>query len=182
MNAQLRTLLADHDGVVTRSQALDAGLSSSAIGRLTDSGAWTRVGNGVYFAADRAMSHRARMRIACARGGASSVLSGTSAAWWHRIEPRPPRPPRTITVTAPRTRHVADLPGTEILLRDLQSQDVLVRAGLRVTSIPLTVLDAAVATGSKVLDSALLRGQVSLEQLIAAHHRYPGRRGAPLSE
>jgi len=179
MNAQLRTLLAEHDGVVTRRQALDAGLSGSAIGRLTDSGAWTRVGNGVYFAADRTMSHRARMRIACARVGARSVLSGPSAAWWHRVEPRPPR---TITVTAPRARHAANLPGVQIVLRDLASEDVVERAGLRVTSIPLTVLEGAVATGSKVLDSALLRNQVSLEQLIAAHRRYPGRRGATVSE
>ncbi|MBJ7287900.1 DUF559 domain-containing protein [Williamsia sp.] len=179
MNAQLRTLLAGHDGVVTRSQALDVGLSSSAIGRLVDSGTWTRVGNGVYFATDRDMSHRARMRIACARAGTRSVLSGASAAWWHRIEPRPPR---TITVTTPRTRHATELPGMQILLRDLRSEDVVERANLRVTSVPLTVLDAAAVTGSKVLDSALLRGQVSLEQLIAAHRRYPGRRGATASE
>ncbi len=179
MNAELRTLLAGHDGVITRRQALDAGLSSSAIGRLADSGAWSRVGNGVYFAANHGMSHRARMRIACARAGSRSVLSGGSAAWWHRIEPRPPT---TITVTAPRTRHSANIPGVDVLLRDLHEVDIVERAGIRVTSIPLTVLDAAGATGSKVLDSALLRGQVSLEQLLAAHRRYPGRRGAPVSE
>ena len=179
MTPEIRALLIAHDGVITRHQALDAGLSSSAIGRLIDSGTWQRVGNGVYFAADRAMSHRARMRIACARTGIRAVLSGPSAAWWHRLESRPPE---TITVTAPRSRHSARIPGVSVLLRDLHDVDIVDRAGLTVTSVPLTVLDAAGVTGSRVLDAALLRGHVSLEQLVAAHRRYPGRRGAGLSE
>ncbi|MGJ0117780.1 DUF559 domain-containing protein [Williamsia sp. MIQD14] len=179
MNAHLRQLLADHDGVITRRQALDAGLGSSAIGRLHDSGNWQRVGNGVYFATDRAMSHRARVRIACARVGSRAVLSGPSAAWWHQLEPRPPE---TITVTAPRSRHSGRISGVSVLLRDLHGVDIIERAGLKVTAIPLTVLDAAGVAGSKILDAALLRGRVSLEQLVAAHRRYPGRHGATLSE
>ena len=41
-------LMARQHSLITRSQALAAGLSASALDRLVASGAWTRVGRGVY--------------------------------------------------------------------------------------------------------------------------------------
>lgn len=178
MTAELRALLADHDGVITRAQATRLGMSSSAIGRRTDSGAWTSVARGVYFVADREMTGRARVRIASATVGPAAVVSGPAAAWWHDLVDRPPR---MVTVTVPRGRHPAVPSGVDVVHRDLHPVDVIERAHLAVTGIPFTVLETAAAHGVAILDSSLLRGRVSLRQLVAAHARYPGRRGAGVS-
>lgn len=178
MGENLYELLATHDGVITRAQAVGLGMSSSAIGRLTGSGAWARMGQGVYFATDRSMSERARMRIACATTGPCAVLSGPAAAWWHRlVNTSPP----IVSVTTPRGRHPTSPRGVRVTHRDLHPADVIERADLVVTAVPLTVLEAATVDGIAVLDAALLRGRVSMEQLTAAHQRYPGRRGAGIS-
>ena len=176
MNESIRRTLADNDGVITRRGALAAGLSSSAIGRLVDSGAWSAAGQGVYVAADRVIGDRARMRIACARVHADAILGGTAAAWWQGIGERPPT---WVPVFAPRGRHGLRIPGVDVTHRDLDERDVVRRSGLAVSALPLAVLDAAASEGTvSVLDQALLRGRVSMDQLHASHARYPGRRGA----
>lgn len=60
----------------------------------------------------------------------------------------------------------------------LDAQDISEVAGLRVTGVPLTVLEAAHEIGPKVLDDALLKKRVTLQELVAAHERYPRRPGA----
>lgn len=58
--------------------------------------------------------------------------------------------------------------------RDLTEVD-----GLAVTGRELTVLDAAVDLGVKVMDSALLTKQVTIADLDAVQRRNAGRRGSP---
>lgn len=178
MTSGLRALLAAQDGVVTLGQAATAGLDRSAVQRRVVAGEWKRVGRGVYFVADRAMSTEARMRIACLSSGPKAVLSSTSAAWWHGLLDTEPR---SIAVTVPRGRHGTPPRGIQVVHRDLADCDVVERRHLLVTGAPLTVVEAAASAGSQILDSALLRGRVSLEQLRAAHARYPGRRGAGIT-
>ncbi len=64
--------------------------------------------------------------------------------------------------------------------RDLSSRDVVERDGLRVTALPLTVVEAAVRRGGgpKLMDTALQR-HVELAQLWRAHLRNKGRHGSP---
>ena len=174
----LRELLACHDGVITLAQAESVGLNRSAVQRRVAAGEWRRVGRGVYFVADREVSTRARLRAACWSVGSHAALSGASAAWWHRLIDEPPR---VVTVTARRGRHPGAVTAVTVVHRDLDAVDVVERSGLLMTAVPLTVLDTAAGTGMGVLDSALLRGRASLEQLLAAHARYPGRRGSAVT-
>ncbi|GGF24006.1 type IV toxin-antitoxin system AbiEi family antitoxin domain-containing protein [Williamsia phyllosphaerae] len=174
----LRELLASHDGVITLGQAESVGLNRSAVQRRVAAGEWRRVGRGVYFVADREVSTRARLRAACWSVGSHAALSGTSAAWWHRLVDEPPT---VVTVTARRGRHGGAVTAVTVVHRDLDVVDVVERSDLLMTGVPLTVLDTAAVTGMGVLDSALLRGRVSLEQLLAAHARYPGRRGSKVT-
>lgn len=64
--------------------------------------------------------------------------------------------------------------------RDLSPRDVVERAGLRLTALPLTVIEAAVRRGGgpKLMDTALQR-HVELAQLWRAHLRNKGRHGSP---
>ena len=176
MDAQVRGLLAAHDGVITRRQALDAGLSSSAIGRLVSRGEWRASAGGVYIATDRAATDRARIRIACAAAGPGAVVGGLASMWWQKAADRLPK---TIVVVTPPGRRGRTVAGSLLVHRELQPVDVTVRGGLRVMALPLAAIEAAAMEDAiHDMDRALLRRQVGIDEIVAAHQRYPGRRGA----
>jgi very-short-patch-repair endonuclease len=62
----------------------------------------------------------------------------------------------------------------------LSPRDIVERKGLRVTALPLTVVEAAVRRrrGAEMMDRAL-QGDLELEQLWHAHLRNKGRHGSP---
>ncbi|MGE2721373.1 DUF559 domain-containing protein [Mycolicibacterium celeriflavum] len=165
------------DGVITLAQARRAGLSQDAINRRLRSGHWQRCSRGVYFAADRHFSDSARVRSAVFAYGETASASGLAAAWWHGISKFAPE---IVEVTVPRNSRLRHQPGTRLRRRDLSPRDVVERSGLRVTALPLTVVEAAVRRGGgpKLMDTALQR-HVELAQLWRAHLRNKGRHGSP---
>lgn len=130
---------------------------------------------GVFVVTNRNRDDRMRARIAVYTVGPNAVLAGASAAWWLGLIDRPPYPH---VVIAARDRHGAKVRGARIWHRDLADDDVVVFRGLRTTARPLTVLDASVDIGVSVMDSALLRKQVTLGELIDTQKRNAGRRGS----
>ncbi|GAA2051790.1 type IV toxin-antitoxin system AbiEi family antitoxin domain-containing protein [Williamsia deligens] len=180
MNAAVRDVLAAHDGVITRREALEAGLSSSAIGRLVAGGRWRAVAGGVYMATDRAMTDRSRLRLACEAVGDRAVLGGLASMWWQGAAERAPQ---RVVVVAPRGRRGRVVVGTVILQRELHPEDIATRGGLRVMALPFAAVEAAANEGAvDAFDRALLRRQIDLADAVAAHERYPGRRGAGAAE
>ena len=174
----LRSLIAAQDGVFTSAQARACGISPDIVRRRVQRGDWVRVAHGVYRVADHAVGARTRMRIAVHATGAHAALCGPAAAWWWRLVEQPRSP---ITVIAPHGRHGRAVDGVHVWHRTLDPRDVATVDGLPVTSLALTVLDASVDIGVRVMDSALLRGRVSLGQLLAVQRRNAGRRGSPRS-
>lgn len=77
--------LAQHDGVITRVQARDCGLSDDSIDRLVRSGAWCVHSRGVYFVANRPFTTDAHIRCTVWGAGTNAVLSGEAAALWHNV-------------------------------------------------------------------------------------------------
>lgn len=175
----LNDYLRRHDGVITLDQARAAGLTWRAIERRLHSGEWIRCSRGVYFVDDRPFSDAARIRSAVWGYGRQSAASGLTAAWWHALTRFPPD---VIEVTVPRNSHGRRHVGTRVRRRSLDESDVVERRGLRVTSLPLTVVEAAVQRGggAKLMDNALQR-HVDLNSLWHAHLRNKGRTGAPRS-
>ncbi|MFW0787520.1 type IV toxin-antitoxin system AbiEi family antitoxin domain-containing protein [Gordonia sp. CPCC 206044] len=172
----LRKMIAEHEGVFTSAQAYGCGMSADQVRHRVASGEWVRISRGVLRTADRTVGSRTRMRIGVLRAGPRAALAGAAAAWWHGLLSQPPP---TISVIAPRGRRGTKIGGAMVVHRTLQPVDVAVRDGLQVTAVPLTVLDAAVELGVGVMDSALLRRQVELEQLVEAQQRNAGRHGSP---
>ena len=167
-----------HDGVITRAQARQAGLSDDAISRRVKSGRWRRCSAGVYFADDRPFSDAARIRAEVWSYGSTATACGVAAAWWHGIITRAPD---HIEVTVPMNKGSRSKWQSTVRRRDLASLDVVLRRNLLVTALPLTVLEAASASHSRaVMDSALRRG-VTLDQLHLAQARNARRRGASLA-
>jgi very-short-patch-repair endonuclease len=100
-----------------------------------------------------------------------------AAAWWHGLTRFAPD---VLEVTVPKVSNHRKRPGTRLRRRDLDPKDIVEQNGLRVTTLPLTVVEAAARRGggAKLMDSALQR-HVELEQLWRVHLRNKGRHGSP---
>ncbi|MCV7230576.1 type IV toxin-antitoxin system AbiEi family antitoxin domain-containing protein [Mycolicibacterium komossense] len=173
----LDDLLRQHDGVITLAQALECGLSHSAISRRVQSGHWRRYAHGVYFVDDRPFSTAALIRAAVWSYGPRAAASGLAAAWWHGILGREPD---VVEVTVPRNSNGRKHPRSTVRRRDLQPVDIVEHNGLRVTALALTVVEAAVRRGggARVMDTGLQR-HPELPVLWRAHLRNRGRYGSP---
>ena len=170
-------LLRRHDGVITLGQAQECGLSRFAVHRLVRSGHWRSCARGVYFVDDRLFTDAARIRAAVWSNGDRATASGLAAAWWLGVTKFAPDP---VEVTVPRVSNHIRRAGVELRRRDLAAADVVERHGLRVTTLPLTVVEAAVRRGGgpKLMDQALQR-HTQLTTLWNAHLRNKGRHGSP---
>src|SRR6478609_8796582 len=170
-------LLRRHDGVITGAQARTAGLSQDAIERRVRSGSWRRCSRGVFFVDDRPFTDAARIRAATWAHGDRATASGLAAAWWLALTKFAPD---VVEVTVPRISNHPRRPGIQVRRRDLRPADVIERSGLRVTTLPLTVIEASVRRGGgpKLMDSALQR-HTDLRALWAAHLGNKGRHGSP---
>lgn len=173
----LDNYLRDHDGVITLMQARAAGLSQDAVDYRVRSGHWLRCARGVYFVDDRPFTESARIRVGVWSYGTAAAASGLAAAWWHGITKFTPE---IVEVTVPRASRLQFRRDTKLRRRDLGPSDVVERRALRVTSLPLTVVEAAARKGggAKLMDSALQR-HVELRELWRAHLRNKGRHGSP---
>ena len=167
-------------GVISRSQALAEGMSSSTVSRRVSSGSWVPLHPQVFLASDHGLTDEARLRAAVLWAGPGATVSGVAAAWWHGLWPNA----RSINeVTVPENRRPAVRPGIQVRRRDLPLADRIEVRGLWVTDVPLTVLEAAVAlgeAGSRLIDRALQR-RLDFGALYRAHCRNAGRRGSPLA-
>jgi very-short-patch-repair endonuclease len=166
-----------YDGVITLAQANRLGLITQAVMRRQRSGQWERCGPGVYFVGDRPFTDAARIRAAVWGYGANAVACGLAAAWWHGATTYVPQ---IVEVTVPRASNGRRRPGTRVRRRDLSPRDIVERNGLRVTALPLTVVEAATRKGGgpALMDRAL-QGDLELTQLWRAHLRNKGRYGSP---
>jgi very-short-patch-repair endonuclease len=173
----LDELLRRHDGVITLAQAVSVGLSDQAVRRRVRSGHWRRCSAGVYFVVDRPFTDAARIRSAVWGYGVRAAASGLSAAWWLELTQFAPD---VVEVTVPRDSHGRRHSGSRVRRRDLHHADVVQHNDMRVTALPLTVIEAAVRRGGgpTVMDSALQR-HTDLPQLWKAHVRNKGRWGSP---
>jgi very-short-patch-repair endonuclease len=109
--------------------------------------------------------------------GCNAAASGLAAAWWHGLTRFAPD---IVEVTVPRDSNGRSHPGSRVRRRDLAATDIVVRNNLRVTALPLTVVEAAVQRGggAKLMDGALQR-HVEMPALWQAHLRNKGRYGSP---
>jgi len=173
----LDAYLRRHDGVITLAQARVAGLSHAAVQRRLRSGHWVRCARGVYFADDRPFTDAARVRAAVWSYGPQAVGSGLTAAWWHGLTKFAPD---VIEMTVPRNSNGRKRDGCRPRRRDLRRSDITELNGVRMTNLPLTVVEAAARTGggAKLMDRAL-QTRIDLPTLWQAHLRHKGRYGSP---
>ena len=172
----LAPILLRQDGLVTAAQARDAGVSARTVERRVGSGAWERVMPQVFLVGGHPATDAVRVRAAGLWVGERGVISGSAAAWWHRMHPTAPS---VVELTVLRARVPRPQPGVRLRRRDLSHLDLLRVNGLWLTDKPLTALETAVAVpeGSTFLDRALQR-HVSFPRVYRAYCRNLGARGS----
>jgi hypothetical protein len=114
----LRQVAAGQAGVVHRRQALQAGVTSSAIGRLTAAGRWRTLHPGVYAVHDQPVDDLARVWAAVlyvGRGGGFAVASGSTALWLAGVLDGCPS---VVEVTTTAGRRVRRQPGVRVRVRE----------------------------------------------------------------
>ena len=100
----VRELLAQHAGVLTRPEALRAGLTPKQLAARLESGRWQRLHTGVYAAFSGEPGRPSLLWAALLRAGPSSALSHHTAAEVYGLVPDQAR---LIHVTVPSGRQVA---------------------------------------------------------------------------
>lgn len=141
----LDLLLEEQRGLVTRRQALAAGLPPEVVDGRVRRRQWVPVLPCVYRTSRApARETEVRVRAAVLWAGEGAVLVGAAAAWWHRMIGWPPTVVR-VGVAHRRRRLVRA--GVEVGTSVLAQQDVTMLDGLAVTAAARTVLEAAVELG-----------------------------------
>jgi hypothetical protein len=173
----LEVLLARQAGVISREQALRAGLDVAAVDRMVRTRRWQPLHPRVYLVRGSPAGDEARARAAVLWAGGGAVLSGAAAAWWHGLLAEAPC---VLAVTASARRPAR--PGVVVRCRPLDAVDRTERRGLPVTALGLTVLDAAAELGGPTGELLLHRGvqEIGWAPVLAAHRRNPTLAGRSL--
>ena len=136
VDARIARLATGQDGVVTRAQLVELGISRAAIDHRLRTGKLVLVHRGVYAVGHAALSRRGRWRAALMATGENAVLSHlTAAVAWDLIPSSPPFVEVTVTRKGPRSR-----PGL-IVHETQRAPDVAVVDSLPVTAPMRTLRD-----------------------------------------
>ena len=160
-------------GVISRGQALVAGVSRSRIDDLVRRRRWVRVHPRVYRVATAPMTTAAHIHAASLWGGPTAVVAGPAAAWWWGLAP----PPGPITLIVPPPARRPGRPGVTVIRGTVGPPEVVLRNGLLVTSIARTCLDLARSGEPDRLETALRLRRTDPAQLRASLDSGCGRRG-----
>jgi hypothetical protein len=174
----LRRVLQAQDGVVTRAQAFDAGLTRDDIrARLADR-RWDNPYRGVYVLAGVAPSPHRLLRMALAAAGTGAAASHRSAAWlWGLTD----RPPAAASVSVSDHRHPV-VPGID-LHRSRLPLAITARRGLPCTGVARTLTDCATVVRpgglADLVDRALASRVIAVRELADATDDGGVLRGVP---
>jgi hypothetical protein len=165
VNRRVVAIAASQHGIVTREQALAAGLSPQTIQRRVADGSWQRIHSGVYAIAGSRESPEQAIEAACLAAGPGAVASHGTAAGLHLL----PAGDSQIHVSIPATRKV-QLESVAIhRAASLPRVDKVIKKGIPVTSVARTIIDLSgtlrLPRLEEVLDHALADRSVSLRMV-----------------
>jgi len=113
-------LLRRQGGVLSRPQAISAGISPDAVDVRLAAGRWRRLHPRVYLAADRPLTDAARVRAAWLWAGPNAVLNGLAAGFWWGLVPRSPQ---VITLAVGRQGRRHSQPGVAVVCGEITAAD-----------------------------------------------------------
>lgn len=178
LSARARELAARQDGVLTREQVAELGVSRALMRRMVRQGRWVRLDRGSYWVAadDRPPRLRTRVRGALLSSGADAVACGPTAVRLHGVHGVPQAADRSVHVASPKPHRPRD----GVTLHRLGARRTVWLRGMPVTTVAQSVADmlrtADRATAVSVMDSALQQGLLpgGTDELHHMLRGYPG--------
>jgi very-short-patch-repair endonuclease len=162
-------------GLITRADAVAAGMSSATISRRVREREWFAVMPGIYRHAAAVVNDDLLMQAAMLWCGTSAVLSGRWAAWKHGLCNAPEG---KVTVTMPPQGPPRRHDHVRVWRRHLESVDVTRKDGVRLVTRARAALECAgLDDGPDIVDRALQRF-VSHDELSDALTRFAHHEGA----
>jgi very-short-patch-repair endonuclease len=161
-------------GCVTAEELERCGVSSSSIGRWLAEGRLHRLLHGVYAVGHRSPAPEQRWQAVLLGYGKQSVLTRQTSIALHGLG----SPPKTVTVAVPKQARRQRGVEPHCSMR-FERDEVVIRKGLRTTSIERTLLDLA-AIGDPVerlVAEAVAKRLTSIAKLRACVERRAGARG-----
>ncbi|WP_326562036.1 type IV toxin-antitoxin system AbiEi family antitoxin domain-containing protein [Micromonospora sp. NBC_01796] len=179
-------MAAGQDGVVTREQALAAGLTVREIERLCRSGKWRRLARAAYLvdlAPSPLAARRARIRAAVASLGELATAVLGTAAELHGFAGLRTDPRIHVSVPGPAARPLRPTdPAVVVHQLVIPPEQAGTIGGIRTTTATRTAADLLLRVdrfaGVSVLDSALHQGSITEADLMDVHAMLARRRGA----
>lgn len=175
----------EHHGVITRDVLRRLGFSERAAHRFVTSQRLVTIARGVYVSPAHPPTPHQLMAAACLAHPAVAVTSTTAAREWGFRG----MADRIVRVIAPHDVRIEPVPGVRLQrTRRLDPVDLAGRRrdGIRLTSPPRSLLEAAAVVGPEATESAveqaLAEGKVKLSTLMATARRlhHPRRPGASI--
>jgi len=176
--ARITAWFATHDGLISRAEARQLGLTPAQIDRLVHNGAWERVYPGVYRLAGSPTGPHSRLRAAVLLGGAGSAVSHRAAAWLWGLRDELDK---EVTITVGRNR-IVRVSGVRAV-RSRHPVWPVTRHGLPCSDPVRTIVDCAAEADAGEIDDLVDRAVAiriaRVEQLIKTatdptdlrHHR-----------
>ncbi len=156
-------------GVISRRQALAAGLTERQVDGRLGSHRWSRILPGVYLAADAALSWDAWAHALLLAAGPGARLVGETTAALRGLVPK--KLPITVAIPAGRRSGLRH-PNLKLLRLDVPASDRVTIDGFPTTNRLRTAVDVAhlmpPTDAQPILDRMLVLDHVDLEQLTAA--------------
>ncbi|MEV4540324.1 type IV toxin-antitoxin system AbiEi family antitoxin domain-containing protein [Micromonospora echinaurantiaca] len=182
----LRRIADGQDGLVTRTQATAIGFSRHEIDNLVMFGRWRRLARAVYLVDRETVeepSRRCRIRAALLSLGPKAHAVLATAAELHGIAGLPPSDEIHVALPGVAAKLArAQEPGLVVHQLEHPAASVVSLGGLPATDPLLTVTEVILRVGRypavSVLDSALNRGLVTADDLLAVPRLIRRRRGA----
>jgi Transcriptional regulator, AbiEi antitoxin/Protein of unknown function (DUF559) len=173
-------LAASQQGILTRGQLLEAGLSNGAIHRWEHSGRIHRLFRGVYSVGSATVGERGRIKAAALASGPGAAVSHRSAAFLLGIGERSPR----VVDVIPNRQGGRKIDGIRFHDVARPARDELVRvSGIVCTSAARTVVDLAGVYGEdglrETFERAAAGGKLDLGAIQGVLDGGARRRGAP---
>ena len=176
----MTAVLRDNHGVITLSQLHALGISARTIDGFLEHGDLRRLHNGVYADGRSRLTDHGHMHAALLAVGADAWLAGRTAAAPWGLDTLSLTRLEVAVVRARAPRH-ARLRGRRVVEPPHQSEIRSVR-GLRVSSVPRLLIEAAAAGGAteaiwRLAEAAARRRLLDVDDLRATLERHAGGRG-----
>jgi very-short-patch-repair endonuclease len=179
LEERLVRLARSQDGILGRSQLIEAGLGPSGVDHRVAARRLHVLWRGIYALGRREISRRGWLRAAVMACGPGAALSHRSAAELWSLAPRAKGP---IHVTVQTSAGRRQRPGITIHRSALPAEETVRLDGILVTNVARTLVDVAETEPrrrvERMIDEAQFRGRFQRDAVAAAIERNPGRTGA----